>query len=68
MIHGRRKYLIQLKICKQCLSDSRSNGVLDQPITLAEVSHVVKAIKILNLLDLTNFFSDHGITVMEHLP
>ena len=25
--------------------DSHSNGVLDQPITLAEVSHVVKAIK-----------------------
>ena len=33
--------------------DSHSNGVLDQPITLAEVSHVVKAIKIINLLDLT---------------
>ena len=25
--------------------DSHSNGMLDQPITLAEVSHVVKAIK-----------------------
>ena len=25
--------------------DSYSNGILDQPITLAEVSHVVKAIK-----------------------
>ena len=24
---------------------SHSNGVIDQPITLAEVSHVVKAIK-----------------------
>ena len=33
--------------------DSHSNGVLDQPITLAEVCHVVKAIKITNLLDLT---------------
>ena len=25
--------------------DTQSNGVLDQPITLAEVSHVVKSIK-----------------------
>ena len=46
MIHGRRKYLIWLKIFEaRSFRDSHSNGVLDQPITLAEVSHVVKAIK-----------------------
>ena len=32
--------------------DSHSNGMLDQPITLAEISRLVKAIKIINLLDL----------------
>ena len=31
--------------------DSHSNGMLDQTITLTEVSHVVKAIKITKLLD-----------------
>ena len=46
MIHGRRKYLIQLKDFEaRPFQDSHSNGVLGQPITLAEVSHVVKAIK-----------------------
>ena len=31
--------------------DSQSNGMLDQPITLAEVRHEVKAIKNNTLLD-----------------
>ena len=31
--------------------DSDSNGILDQPITLAEVNYVVKSLKIANLLD-----------------
>ena len=33
--------------------DSHSIVMLDQAITLAEVSHVVKALKTINLLDLT---------------
>ena len=31
--------------------DSDSDGMLDQPITLAEVNYVVKAIIIINLQD-----------------
>ena len=55
MIHGRRKYISNSVKDFEAMSfrDSYSNGVLDQPITLAEVSHVVKAIKIINLLNLT---------------
>ena len=44
-MHGRRKYLIQLKVLKLSFRYSHSNGVLDQPVTLAEVSHAVKAIR-----------------------
>ena len=31
--------------------DSNSHGILDQPITLAEVNHVFKVITVTNLLD-----------------
>ena len=47
MIHGRRKYIPNLvkNFEARSFPDSHSNGVLDQPITLAEVSHALKAIK-----------------------
>ena len=33
--------------------DPHSNGMLDQPITMAEIRHVIKPSKTTNLLDLT---------------
>ena len=49
MNHEKRKCLAQLKILKlrsnTSFRDPHSNRMLDQSITLAEVSHVVKAIK-----------------------
>ena len=44
MIYGTSKYVITKGFEALSFQDSHSSGILDQPITLTEVSHVVRVV------------------------